>query len=97
MRWAAMIEYVSDAAKVNAVRPLHRAYETQLLAEGKLAFGGPITDGSGALIVYEAESKEAAEALLKADPFCREGVFASWTIRPWKIVFADWSRMPPNG
>ena len=97
MKWAAMIEYVSDAAKVNAVRPAHRAYETQLLAEGKLAFGGPFTDHFGALIVYEVETREAAEVLLKADPFCREGVFVNWTIRPWKVVFADWSKMPPNG
>lgn len=89
MLWAAWIEYTPDAAKVAEVRPAHREYEAKLLAEGKLAFGGPLTDGFGALIVYHAETKEAAEELLTADPFHKAGVFVKWSIRPWKVVFAN--------
>jgi uncharacterized protein len=89
MLWAAWIEYTPDQAKVAEVRPAHRQYEAKLLAEGKLVLGGPLTDNFGALIVYEAESKEAAEELLKADPFHTSGVFVRWQIRPWKVVFAN--------
>ena len=39
------------------------------------------------MIVYEADSPEATEALMKADPFHAAGVFLKWTIRPWKVVF----------
>ena len=39
--------------------------------------------------MYEAETKEAAEGLLKADPFHTSGVFVRWQIRPWKVVFAN--------
>jgi uncharacterized protein YciI len=89
MLWVAWIEYTSDQAKVAEVRPKHREYEAKLLAEGKLALGGPLTDQFGALIVYEAETKEAAEELLKADPFAVAGVFVRWQLRPWKVVFAN--------
>jgi uncharacterized protein len=89
MKIAATIEYLQDADTVNAIRPLHRAYLTSLIASGQLVGSGPFYDGSGALIIYEADSIEAAEALLKADPFHANGVFLSWTLRPWKMVFGN--------
>ena len=87
MKYAATIEYLQDKEKVDSVRPTHRAYLTRLCEQGTLFAAGPFEDGSGALIVYEADSHEAAEALLKADPFHAAGVFVKWTIRPWKVVF----------
>lgn len=87
MKYATSIEYSQDNALVEAHRPAHRAYLTSLLDCGKLFASGPYADGSGALIVYEAESPEAAEALLKADPFHAAGVFLKWQMRPWKVVF----------
>ena len=87
MKFAASIEYSQDAALVEAHRPAHRAYLTKLLDEGKLFASGPYADGSGALIVYEADTPEAADALLKADPFHAAGVFLKWTVRPWKVIF----------
>ena len=49
---------------------------------------------SGALIVYEADTAEQAEKLLKGDPFHAAGVFVSWKIRPWKVVFANRELFP---
>ena len=87
MMYAASIEYLQDAAVVDAHRPAHRAYLTSLLDQGQLFASGPYADGTGALIVYQADSADAAEALLKADPFHTAGVFLRWTLRPWKVVF----------
>jgi hypothetical protein len=87
MKFAASIEYSQDTALVEAHRPAHRAYLQSLLDEGKLFASGPFADGSGALIIYEAETLDGAEALLKADPFHAAGVFLRWTLRPWKVVF----------
>lgn len=87
MKYAALIEYSSDTAKVEAARPAHRAYLTSLLQKGQLFASGPFEDGYGALIVYEADSPEAVEALMTADPFHAAGVFVRWTVRPWKVVF----------
>jgi uncharacterized protein YciI len=96
MKYAAVIEYTSDAAKTEAARPAHRAYLTELLGKGQLVASGPFTDQPGALIVYEADSPEAAEAIIKADPFHAAGVFVRWTVRPWKMIFANPALMPAN-
>lgn len=96
MKFAAVIEYIQDQEKITALRPTHRAYLTSLLAAGKLVASGPFEDNYGALIVYEAPDATAAEAILKADPFHDGGVFVRWTIRPWKLLFANPDLMPKN-
>ena len=94
MKFAAVIEYLQDPAIVEPLRPQHRAYLTSLKEKGQLAASGPFADGTGALIIYEAESAEAAEAILKADPFHANGVFLRWQMRPWKPVFANRELFP---
>lgn len=97
MKFAAVIEYIADTAKVAEYRPAHRVYLTGLIESNRLAVAGPFLDDFGALIVYEAADAAGAEALLKADPFYAAGIFARWTIRPWKTVFGNPGLLPPNG
>jgi uncharacterized protein len=87
VKYAALIEYSQDQELVNTHRPAHRAYLSGLIQKNQLFASGPTEDGYGALIVYEANSPEAVEALIKADPFCAAGVFLKWVVRPWKVVF----------
>lgn len=94
MKYAAAIEYSPDRAKVEVARPAHRAYLTSLIEKGQLFASGPYEDGFGALIIYEADSPEAVEALMKADPFHAAGVFVRWTVRPWKMVFFNQNLAP---
>jgi uncharacterized protein YciI len=94
MKFAAVIEYLQDKNKVSEIRPTHRAYLTSLKEKGQLAAAGPFTDDSGALIIYEAGSKEEAEKLIKADPFCQNGIFLKWQLRPWNSVFANRELFP---
>lgn len=96
MKFAAVIEYISDAAKVNEHRPAHRAYLTKLIETNRLVVAGPFLDDYGALIVYEAADAAGAEELLKADPFHDAGIFVKWTMRPWKTVFGNPGLLPPN-
>jgi uncharacterized protein YciI len=96
MRFAAVIEYISDKEKIQSLRPVHRQYLTSLLAKGQLAIAGPFTDDYGALIVYEANSAEEAETLLRGDPFHAGGVFVRWTIRPWNPVMANRELFPAS-
>ena len=91
-RWT--IEYVTDKERIQTIRPAHRAYLTSLLSKGKLAISGPFLDDYGALIVYEADSAEEAETLLKGDPFHAAGIFVRWTIRPWNPVMANRELFP---
>ena len=94
MKFAAIIDYTEDTAKVSKVRPVHRDYLTGLKVKGKLVLAGPFTDDSGALIVYEAGSKDEAERLLQGDPFHANGIFQSWQIRPWNTVMANKELLP---
>jgi uncharacterized protein YciI len=94
MKFAAMIEYITDKDKIQSVRPVHRQYLATLKANGQLAVAGPFTDDWGALIVYEAASAEEAERLLRGDPFHQNGIFVRWTIRPWNPVFANRDLFP---
>lgn len=94
MKFAALIDYVQDKAKIEQIRPTHRQYLRTLLETGKLFACGPITDDSGALIVYETDTAEEAETILKADPFHAAGVFVKWKILPWKVVMGNPALMP---
>ncbi len=96
MKFAAVIEYISDAAKVSEHRPAHRAYLTELIETNRLVVAGPFLDDYGALIVYEAADAAGAEELLKGDPFHGAGIFLKWTMRPWKTVFGNPGLLPPN-
>jgi uncharacterized protein YciI len=87
-------KYIGSAEKVSKLRPAHREYMTQLLAEGRLVAGGPFTDGSGALFIYEAASLAAAEEIVAADPYCVGGAFASYTLSPWDIIKANPQLIP---
>jgi uncharacterized protein YciI len=95
MKFAAVIEYCPDKAKILEVRPAHREYLTGVVKSGRLVVGGPYIDDSGAIIIYEAESVEEAEKLLRDDPFAKQGVFVSWTIRPWKVVMSNTDLVKP--
>jgi hypothetical protein len=75
---------------VKAVLGDHLAYQAQLERDGALAFAGPMSDESGeymqgmGLIIYRADSLEAARALAQADPMHASGA-RSFTLRRWMI------------
>ena len=94
MKFAAIIEYLQDAEKVQSIRPEHRQYLALLRERGQLVAAGPFTDGTGALIIYEAADAEAAEKLLRDDPFHHHGIFLEYALRPWNPVFANREAFP---
>jgi uncharacterized protein YciI len=89
MKFACVVPFKSDDPRIPDVRPHHRQYLTDLTAQGKLVLSGPFPESNGALIVLEVATAEDAEAILKADPYTKAGVFTTWTIKPWKILFIN--------
>ncbi len=71
-------------------RPAHLAY---LESQGaRLVTAGPLLsdDGQtplGSLLVFEAGSRDEAEAFAAGDPYALAGLFQSVSIRPWRRVF----------
>jgi uncharacterized protein YciI len=94
MKFAAIIAYAQDKAKIAEIRPAHRQYLGTLKAQGRLAISGPFLDDSGALIVYEAPSREEAERLLQADPFNQNGIFLHYDLKPWNPLIANRELFP---
>jgi uncharacterized protein YciI len=89
MKFVHQVTYTSDNDKILANRPKHREYLAQLLDQGSIIASGPYADDSGAVFIFEAESREAAAALVSNDPFSRSGVFQKSELKPWKLVFAN--------
>ena len=75
--------------KRSATRPVHMQH-LEAMGE-KLVFAGALmgADGNpeGSLLVLEADSLEAAKAVLLADPFVTEGIFGAVEVKPWRIAF----------
>jgi uncharacterized protein YciI len=94
MKFAAIIEYSQDKAKIQELRPTHRQYLASLMERGQLAASGPFTDDSGALIIYEANSREEADKLLHGDPFHQNGIFLRYQLRPWNPVIVNRELFP---
>ena len=95
MKFAAVIEYLQDKAKIAESRPAHRQYLAGLKERGQLVVCGPFLDDSGGLIVYEAASREAAEKLILDDPFQKNGIFLRYQLRPWNPVIANLDLLAP--
>ena len=76
--------------QVKASLPDHLAYQAQLERAGKLAFAGPMSDETGehmqgmGLIIYRADSLEAARQLAEEDPMHKSGA-RSFVLRRWMI------------
>lgn len=79
-----------DPARLPEVLPDHLAYQKDMEAHGVLVMAGPVSDETGTqmqgagMIVYRAESLDAARLIADADPMHREGVRA-FTIRKWLV------------
>ena len=69
-------------------REAHLAYMHSL--EGKVKLGGPFLDAegrmAGSMIIVEAETLQAAQALHDADPYKLAGLFETSDIRPYRIT-----------
>jgi uncharacterized protein YciI len=86
-KFAVILTYdAADTEPRAAVRPAHREYLWSLANAGKLLHAGPFADDSGALLVYEAETRDEAAAMLAADPFSTEGIVKASTIHEWNRV-----------
>ena len=89
MKFAAVIEYTTDTAKIAATRPAHREYLKTLLESERLVISGPFADDRGGILVYEANSAAEVGEILRDDPFTKAGVFEKVQIREWRVVMAN--------
>ncbi|UYV37868.1 YciI family protein [Rhodobacteraceae bacterium D3-12] len=80
------------------IRARHMPEHLDFLEQNRASIraAGPLLapDGtvSGGLWLVEVAGAEAADALVRADPFFATGLRESWEICQWRQVFADGAR-----
>jgi uncharacterized protein YciI len=71
----------------------HGQYMLSLYTKGILKMAGPFSDNGGGAVVFNANSEEAARAVVAADPAVISGVFVA-DLHPWALV--DWEQRAKN-
>ena len=91
MYFLLLYDYVPDMAERRGpVRPLHLEYAQAAHAAGLLRVAGAYGDAvDGAVLVFRAESAEAAEAFARGDPYVTSGLVTAWRVRPWTVVIGE--------
>lgn len=85
--------YVTDSARLDEVRPEHRAYLATLVEQKVLRASGPlvgVTPGA-ALLIVTADDAAAVQRHLDGDPFQKAGLVARTEILEWNPVLGDYA------
>lgn len=77
------------ARKRKIYRPAHLAKLDALHAQQRVVLAGPLTDGTGSLLVISADSLAEAETVAKDDPYTVNGVFERIEVHPFTQVFPE--------
>lgn len=80
--WIVELDF-SDEPDRLAARPAHRQLLTALHAEGIVRMAGPITDDSGALIVFDVPDRSTLDRLLAEDEYFRIPGVRVAAVREW--------------
>lgn len=85
-------DYAPDyLEKRAAVRPAHLELCRASVARDELQLGGAVPSGDPpfGLLLFKAESAQAAENFARADPYTSQGVVASWRVCEWITVVGE--------
>jgi uncharacterized protein YciI len=83
--------YTAPASQIDEIRPIHRAWLSDLLEKNVLLASGPMVDTPEALLIFRSESAEELAGLLDNDPFDIAGCIGYRTIQSWNPVFGPFS------
>jgi uncharacterized protein YciI len=81
MTWAYVYFMKDEAARVRDVAPQHAQYWSQI---GLAERGGPFSDRSGGLIIFQAADEAAAGQTVAGDPFQRAALLEQWWLKAWE-------------
>ncbi len=96
MHFLLMYDLASDYMERRpAFRDEHLRLCWQAVDRGELVLGGALADPPDvAILLFQGESPEAAEAFAGADPYVRNGLVRSWRVRAWTTVVGDDAATP---
>lgn len=78
-----------------AFRSQHLALARAAVERGELVLGGALGDPvDGALLLFRADSRAAAEAFAESDPYVTNGLVTRWRVREWHTVVGEGTAPP---
>ncbi|TFV47456.1 YciI-like protein [Blastococcus sp. TF02A-35] len=69
-----------------ALREEHLALARAAHDRGELLLAGALPDPYDRAVLVWTASREVVERFVGADPYVREGLVTSWSVRPWNVV-----------
>jgi uncharacterized protein YciI len=96
--YALFYEVVDDfIARRSTFRDEHLRLAREAHARGELILAGALADPSdGALLVFQADGPAVAEAFARNDPYVKNGLVSSWTVRNWAVVVGNPESRAPS-
>jgi uncharacterized protein len=78
-----------------AFRTAHLEHAWKARERGELVLAGALADpADGAVLLFEGDSPEAAEAFARNDPYVKNGLVREWRVRRWVTVVGDDAHTP---
>ena len=94
-----LLEYVlvdDYLARRAALREEHLALAREANERGDLVLAGALAEPPDrAVLLWRTDDRSVIERFVDEDPYVREGLVTSWTIRPWTVVIGDDSAAAP--
>jgi uncharacterized protein YciI len=72
----------------------HADFIDELVERGTMVMGGPLSDYSGSVSLWEGVTVEEARRIAADDPFMKNGVFVLDEILEWKIYVDELTGSP---
>lgn len=85
MKYFAVLLHMRDPEKSRDFRPQHLEFLEKQRKAGHVFANGRFLDGTGGLVIYMAESEEAAKAIVEQDPYISLGA-RTYEIHEWEMV-----------
>ncbi|MBF2036272.1 MAG: hypothetical protein IGR92_12550 [Leptolyngbyaceae cyanobacterium T60_A2020_046] len=86
MAWFVKIEKgIVDKSEFDQYVPAHKAYVKTLIEQGHHAKTGYWAERGGGMLLFQAESMEAARAIVAADPLVQNHC-VEYELHEWRIV-----------
>jgi uncharacterized protein YciI len=73
-----------------AFREVHLTLAREAHSRGDLILAGALDEPPDrAVLVWRTDDRSIVERFAEDDPYVRNGLVTSWTIRPWTVVIGD--------
>ena len=63
----------------------HAEFMDRLFENGTVVMGGPFSDGTGSLVIVEAEDIDEVSTLFAQDPFVLHQIFSLRGLKQWQL------------